>query len=77
MQKSENMDRLACKTHSFHNKDQSNTSAITKVKSLCNPFEKIEGSNVMCFKYKVLCETAPQTTNHKLLAPQIKCDKCI
>jgi len=77
MQNPENMDRLACKTHSFRNKDQPNTSTITKVKSLYNPFEKIEGRNTMCFKYRVLCETAPQATNHKSLALQIKCNKCI
>lgn len=67
MRKSENMDTLACMKHLFCNKDQSNTSTITMVKSPCNPFEKIEGSKVIYCKCKVLCETAPQAT--KLLVP--------
>lgn len=75
MQKSENMGRPACAKHLFCNKDQPDTSTITMVKSPCNPFEKIEGSKAMYCKFKVLCETAPQTT--KLLAPWIKRGKCI
>lgn len=32
MQKSENMNRLDCEKHSFHNKDQSNSATVTEVK---------------------------------------------
>lgn len=45
MQKSENMNRLDCEKHSFHNKDQSNTSTVTDVKLFCSALEEIEEAN--------------------------------
>lgn len=42
MPKSENMKRLDCEKHSFHNKDQSNISTVTEVKLFCNALVEIE-----------------------------------